>query len=111
MSKILSIRPRISEKSYGLSKNQRTYVFEVPMSANRQSIAAAVNVQFGVTVEDVNIAIAKGKVKRSVRKGSRPTLGKRNDVKKAYVKLKTGDSIPVFEGLVDSNTEEKKEKK
>jgi ribosomal protein L23 len=75
MSKTMILRPRVSEKAYGLSQLRNTYVFVVPGSANKLMIAAAVAAQFNVTVEDVNVANVKGKVKRTVRKGGRATTG------------------------------------
>lgn len=97
MSKTMTLRPRISEKAYGMSQQGNTYVFEVPSTVNRLAVAAAVNAQFDVTVEAVRISNVKGKVKMSYRKRSRPVQGKRSDVKRAYVRLKTGDKLPIFE--------------
>jgi large subunit ribosomal protein L23 len=100
--KNLVIRPRLSEKAYGLSETQGTYVVDVPATANKQSIASAVTAQFGVTVTAVHIVIAKGKTKRTMRKGGRPVLGKRSDVKKAYITLKEGDKLPFFAAVEEA---------
>lgn len=96
MSKTMTLYPRISEKAYGLSQATRTYIFDVPREANRLNVAAAVAAQFGVTVEEVRISNVKGKVKQSYRKRSRPVTGKRSDVKRAFVKVKEGDKLPIF---------------
>lgn len=96
MDKTMTLYPRISEKAYALSEAHNTYVVEVPGDANKLSVAGAVRVQFGVTVTNVRMVNVKGKTKRTVRKGGRPTMGKRSDVKKAYVTLKEGDSLPFF---------------
>lgn len=96
MSKTLLLKPRISEKAYGQSLTKNTYVFVVPNDANRTEVAAAVEAQFEVTVTGVNILNVKGKAKRTVRKGGKQSNGKDNDIKKAYVTLKEGDSIAVF---------------
>lgn len=96
MSKIMTLKPRISEKAYGLSQQQNTYIFEVPKHANRLTVADAVSAQFDVTVEAVRISNAKGKIKQTYRKRSRPVTGKRSDVKRAYVRLKEGDKLPIF---------------
>jgi large subunit ribosomal protein L23 len=72
------------------------YVFNVPKSANKNDIAEAVAQQYSVNVETVNIVIAKGKVKQTVRNGH-PVKGQRRDVKKAYVTLAEGSSIKTFE--------------
>lgn len=108
MSKSLLLKPRMSEKTYGLSKVQNTYVFDVSKDANKQQVAAAVAEQFGVKVIDVNIIIAKGKVKQTYRKRSRPVTGKRSDVKKAYVRLAEGDKIPVFDAIDEAAEKQEK---
>lgn len=96
MSKTMVLRPRISEKAYGLSQQHNTYVFDVPTGANRLSVASAIHAQFDVVVEDVRIANAKGKVKLAYSKRRRPVSGRRNDVKRAFVRLKAGDKLPIF---------------
>lgn len=95
MSKELLLKPVLSEKAYGLSKARNTYVFEVPLSSSKLSIADAVKQQFEVEVLSVDTAIIKGKIKRSYR-NKRWVSGKRPDVKKAYVKLVQGNSLPWF---------------
>lgn len=101
----LALRPRMSEKAYAVSQDLNTYVFMVPITANKAAVTAAVSQQFKVTVEDVRVTVVKGKAKKSYKKRSRPTVGHRADMKKVYVRLKAGDSIPVFEAM----TEEPKE--
>jgi large subunit ribosomal protein L23 len=96
MEKFMILRPRISEKTYGLSQTCNTYAVEVPGDANKHTVAKAVAAQFGVTVEVVRMIVVKGKTTRTVRKGGRPTVGKRSDIKKAYVTLKAGDKLPFF---------------
>ncbi len=97
MSKILTISPRISEKSYLQSQSMNVYVFNAPVKANKKQIADAVQEQYGVTVEAVRTQITKGKVKKTNRKRAQPIKGKRSNNKTAYVTLKQGDSITVFE--------------
>lgn len=94
------IKPRISEKAYGLSQVRNTFVFDVPYTANKISVKLAVQSQYGVTVTDVNISIAKGKEKRFVSNG-KAMFGNRSDVKKAYVTLKAGDSLPIFAAITE----------
>jgi len=106
------LKPRVSEKAYGQSQTMSTYVFVVPVDVNRHEVAGAVSAQFDVTVTDVNILNVKGKVKRTIRKGGRQTMGKDVDFKKAYVTLKEGDSIAVFATEdADNEPKGKKEKK
>ncbi len=107
MSKFMPLKPRMSEKSFGMSKTG-IYVFEVPKSANKMTIAEAVTDQFGVTVETVNIVVSKGKEKRTYKRGGRPIIGYDNDVKKAYVRLKEGAQIPVFAAIEEEEAQEQK---
>jgi large subunit ribosomal protein L23 len=110
MSLLMPLKPKLSEKAYGLSQTRRTYIFEVPKSANKETIADAVAAQFKVTVTNINLANQKGKTKRTVRKGGRPIMGRRSDVKRAYITVKQGDSIPVFAAIEEaSKPEETKE--
>ena len=109
--KLLTIIPKISEKAYAVSKrgeNKKTYVFVVPTDANKHSIAREVARQFEVEVENVTTLTTKGKKKLSYRKGSKPTAGQRSDAKKAYVTLKSGFSLPIFQ---EEETEEAEAKK
>lgn len=96
MDKTMILKPRVSEKAYGQSQELNTYVFDVPKQANKQAVTAAVEAQFEVTVMSVNTTISKGKAKRTFRKGGRPIDGRQKDVKKAYVVLKEGDSLPIY---------------
>ncbi len=93
--------PRVSEKAYAVSQapGVKTYVFVVPLDANKHTVARAVTAQYDVTVIDVRTIVQKGKTKQSYRKGGRPLTGHRSDIKKAYVTLKDGDSLPLFEDI------------
>lgn len=92
------LKPRVSEKAYDLSQapGVKTYIFQVPTDANKHSIARAISTQYEVTVTSVRTTVAKGKVKQSYRKGGRPQTGQRSDIKKAYVTLREGDTLPLF---------------
>lgn len=107
MDKIMTLKPRISEKAYALSNTMNVYVMQVPLSANKLDVANAVAAQFAVTVTNVNIVKVKGKLKRTIKKGGRQTYGKRADLKKAYVTLKDGDSLPIFASEEDKKSDGK----
>ena len=111
MDKFMVLKPRISEKTYALSEVRNTYVVVVPGDANKDTVAKAVAAQFGVTVETVNIVVVKGKTKRTIRKGGRPTMGRRSDFKKAYVTLKEGDKLPFFADPEEDKKSDKKDAK
>lgn len=89
------ITPRISEKAIALA-GVGTYVFEVPTSTNKIEVSKAVEAQFNVKVASVNMIVAKGK-KVHWRQGGKRVPGRRSDLKKAMVKLKSGHSIKLFE--------------
>lgn len=92
----LTIIPRMSEKTVGQA-TKGMYVFEVPTTATKQMVAKAVTKQYGVKVVSVNTLTTEGKLKRSYRRGGNPVVGKRGDVKKAYVRLAEGDKIAAFD--------------
>lgn len=111
MSKIVILKPRMSEKSYAASTALNTYVFDVPLGINKLQIAQAVEAQFNVHVNDVRTTIIKGKEARSIRIGGKARAnvsGKRSDIKKAYVTVKEGDSIPVFAALDEQTAKQEK---
>lgn len=94
---MILITPRTTEKAYGLSSSTNTYVFNVPINANKQEIASAVAAQFNVTVTSVKTMVQKGKAVRFSRGKNRyPGSTTRQDSKKAYVTLAEGNNIPVF---------------
>lgn len=86
-------KPVITEKATMASENNAV-VFEVAIEANKPQIKEAVESLFNVKVKAVNTSITKGKVKRF--KGQ---LGKRKDIKKAYVTLEEGNTIDISTGL------------
>lgn len=104
--KPLTIIPVTSEKAYTQSVDG-VYTFTVPLTANKQQIADNVESQYGVTVTSVTTAIKKGKaIAFSRGKRSRPGTTRKKDVKKAYVTLKEGDSIKVFDEAAEAAAEE-----
>ena len=86
-------RPIITEKATNASENGAV-VFEVSMSASKPEIKKAVEELFKVKVKGVNTVVSKGKIKRFKGK-----LGRRKDIKKAYVMLEDGNTIDVSTGL------------
>lgn len=108
MSKTLILRPRLSEKTYGLSES-RVYVVDVPGNANKHGVARAVEAQFEVKVDKVNIMNVKGKSKRVMSltgKRMANTEGRRPSIKKAYVTLAEGNSLPFFAAIEEEEQKE-----
>lgn len=96
--------PRATEKAYTL-QGLRQYSFLVPMSASKQEIAKNISNNFNVTVVDVRVNIRKGKKTRYSRgKHAYPGITYRRDHKFAYVTLKEGDKIAVFEEQEDEKS-------
>jgi len=93
----ISVIPRATEKAYTQSQNN-IYVFNVPLSANKLQITAAVETQFEVKVTNIKTLVQSGKAVRFSRgKNRAPGSTHRKDSKKAYVTLAKGDSIQVFD--------------
>ena len=86
-------KPLVTEKSTMASENGAV-VFEVSIDSNKPQIKEAVEALFGVKVKAVNTSITKGKKKRV-----RGVIGRRKDVKKAFVTLEDGNTIDVTTGL------------
>ncbi|HUD06901.1 MAG TPA: 50S ribosomal protein L23 [Candidatus Saccharimonadales bacterium] len=108
MSKTMTLQPAISEKAYGLSKSGNVYVFKVPAGSNKLTVKKAVEDQFSVSVNKVNISHSPGKPKRTVRKGGRRVVkGFQKGYKKAYVGVKQGDIIPIFASEEDEKAKGK----
>jgi len=78
-------KPLITEKSNLMQEIDNVVSFEVDMNSNKVEIKQAVEKAFNVKVQDVRTMVVAGKVKRSGR-----NLGKRSNVKKAYVTLAEG---------------------
>ena len=83
----------ITEKSSNLQANGNQYVFVVEPSANKLQIRDAVRaLKAGIDVEEVRTLVVRGKVKRLGR-----SIGKRSNFKKAFVRLKAGQTLELFE--------------
>ncbi|HLS82312.1 MAG TPA: 50S ribosomal protein L23 [Steroidobacter sp.] len=82
------LAPHVSEKSARVAEGANQFVFRVRRDATKPDVKAAVELMFEVKVADVNIVNTAGKRKRF---GQR--FGRRQDFKKAYVRLAPGQSI------------------
>ena len=106
--------PRATEKAY-FEQAKRTYIFVCPLDASKVAIKKAIEKEYMVTVEDVRVLTRKGKKTRFSRgKHAYPGTTYRRDHKFAYVTLKEGDKIAVFEeekASSDAKSDKKAEKK
>ncbi len=88
------IRPIVTEKSVQIM-SKGWYTFEVDKRASKSKIKSAVEELFNVKVEKVNIVNFKPRPRSLGR-----YVGKTRSWKKAIVKLKPGQKIEGFEGLI-----------
>jgi large subunit ribosomal protein L23 len=87
------LAPQVSEKATYIADKNEQIIFIVAPDATKPEIKAAVEMLFKVEVKSVQVANIKGKAKRFGR-----TMGRRSDVRKAFVCLKAGQEINFVEG-------------
>ncbi len=85
LASIVLVRPVLSEKASGM-KDAKKYIFEVARDTNKIEIKKAVESQYKVEVESVNVVTMKPKKKRV-----RTNVGFSKAWKKAVVTLKKGE--------------------
>ncbi len=86
------VQPLLTEKITSMRERENTVGFLVRRDANRIQIKRAVEALLKVKVERVNVLNVRGKTKRLGR-----FIGKRPDWKKAFVKLKQGEKLELYE--------------
>lgn len=84
--------PHMSEKATLATELRNQVVFKVAPDATKPEIKHAVEKLFEVKVEAVQVVNIAGKTKRTVR-----GIGRRNSVRKAYVRLAAGHSIDLVD--------------
>jgi large subunit ribosomal protein L23 len=84
--------PHVSEKTHMAAESNQV-VLKVRTDASKSEIRQAVELMFDVKVEGVSVLNVKGKTKRFGQ-----TRGRRNDWKKAYVRLADGSQIETLLG-------------
>ena len=86
------IRPLLTEKITAIREIKNCVAFAVDSRATRIDVCRAVEKIFSVKVASVNVMNVRGKKKRQGR-----YLGKRSDWRKAFVTLKEGEKIELYE--------------
>lgn len=86
------VRPLLTEKITGIREGTNTVGFVVHPEANRVQIKQAVELLLKVKVAKVNVLNMPGKLKRLGR-----FSGRRSDWKKAFVTLKKGEKLEMYE--------------
>lgn len=92
------IKPIITEKANLLSEKSGVYCFRVQVDANKIQIQKAIEDAYGVTVESVNTVIMPAK--RVVKYTKAGIIeGKKPKYKKAYVQVRSGEIINIYENI------------
>ena len=92
------IKPILTEKMTAQGEKLNRYGFIVDGRANKLQIRNAVEQMYNVVVTDVNTINRKGKVKsRYTKQGL--LAGRTNNIKKAIVTLKAGDTIDFYSNI------------
>ena len=84
-------RPLITEQGMHIVQTENAYPFAVDPRANKIQIREAVEKTFDVEVVSVRTSNRKGKPRRRGRR-----VGRTQNWKKAYVKLREGHTIELF---------------
>ena len=82
------VAPIVSEKATMVADKTNAVTFKVLQDATKPEIKAAVELMFKVEVKAVNVTNIKGKTKRFGK-----SIGRRDNVRKAYVMLKPGQEL------------------
>jgi large subunit ribosomal protein L23 len=82
------VAPIVSEKATMVGEKSNAVTFKVLQDATKLEIKAAVELMFKVEVKGVSVANIKGKTKRFGK-----SVGRRDNVRKAYVTLKQGQEL------------------
>ena len=82
------IAPIVSEKATMVGEKSNAVTFKVLQDATKPEIKAAVELMFKVEVKGVSVLNTKGKAKRFGK-----SMGRRDNVRKAYVTLKAGQEL------------------
>lgn len=97
LSEVL-IKPILSEKANAQQEKLRRYAFRVSRKANKLEIKKAVESFYGVTVVEVNTAVAPGKNKSRFTKAG-VISGRKPAFKKAYVTVAEGENIDLYSSI------------
>jgi large subunit ribosomal protein L23 len=92
------IRPILSEKANKQTEKLRRYAFVVDRKANKLEIKKAVELFYGVQVEEVNTLVMPSKLKSRYTKAGFIS-GRKPAKKKALVTLAEGENIDLYSGV------------
>ena len=93
ISKIITLKPIITEKSLALRDSESKYSFWVDTKANKNQIAVAFETVFNIKPLRINTVLLKGKVKTNWK--TRQSYKKSNH-KKAIITVPKGSKIELL---------------
>jgi large subunit ribosomal protein L23 len=93
---IIIDKPIITEKTLAKAATG-WYTFAVDVDSRKEQIAKAINEAYKVDVVEVRTARMPGKARKTGRRQIKIT---KPDWKKAFIKLKAGQKIDVFESIM-----------
>lgn len=94
MNPYIVIKPVITEKSLRLANTLNTYTFDVQTTANKNQVKESVEALFSVEVAQIRTVVNQKELKRTGKRRVTVSTGK---TKKAFVTLKKGHSIDLFD--------------
>lgn len=97
LSEVL-IKPVLTEKANAQQDKLRRYAFKVSRKANKLEIKKAIESFYGVTVTNVNTAVAPGKNKSRFTKAG-VINGRKPSYKKAFVTVAEGETIDLYSNI------------
>jgi large subunit ribosomal protein L23 len=89
------IKPILSEKANKQSEKMNRYTFIVDRKANKLEIKKAVELFYGVQVENVNTSVMPSKLKAKFTKAGL-IVGRKPAKKKALVTVAEGETIDLY---------------
>jgi large subunit ribosomal protein L23 len=92
------IKPILSEKANAQQEKLRRYAFRVARKANKLEIKKAVESFYGVSVVEVNTAVAPAKSKSRFTKAG-VISGQKQAYKKAFVTVAEGETIDMYSNI------------
>ena len=94
LSEVL-IKPILTEKANGQQDKLRRYAFRVARQSNKLEIKKAIELFYGVQVEEVNTAVMPSKLKSKYTKAGY-IVGRKPAKKKAMVTVAEGETIDLY---------------
>ena len=92
------IKPILSEKANKQSEKFNRYAFVVDRKANKLEIKKAVELFYGVQVEEVNTMVVPSKLKSKYTKAGY-IVGRKPAKKKALVTIVAGETIDLYSAV------------